>query len=125
MTTKNDFMDRLDALTAALPESERERLKTYFAEMIDDRVEMGMDEESAIRALGTPEELLRDVAPAALTSAAGDDHACAGEIREVRIHMKNADVQVLRQSLTGGMSAQLFPQKLKEWKGALRENGLL
>ena len=107
MTTKNDFMDRLDALTAALPESERERLKTYFAEMIDDRVEMGMDEESAIRALGTPEELLRDGAPAALTSAAGDDHACAGEIREVRIHMKNADVQVLRQPLTGGMSAQL------------------
>ena len=70
MTTKNDFMDRLDALTAALPESERERLKTYFAEMIDDRVEMGMDEESAIRALGTPEELLRDVAPAARARSA-------------------------------------------------------
>ena len=28
-------------------------------------------------------------------------------------------------TVDGGMSAQLFPQKLKEWKGALRENGLL
>ncbi len=105
MTAKRDYMEKLDALTAALPESERERLRTYFAEMIDDRIEMGMDEQAAVEALGAPEDLIRDVAPAA--PAVGDDHACTGEIREVRIHMKNADVQVLRQPLTGGMSAQL------------------
>lgn len=124
MTAKDDFMSRLDALTSALPESERERLRTHFAEMIDDRVAMGMDEETAVQALGAPEELLRDVASAASTSAAGDDHACVGEIREIHIHMKNADVQVLSQPLTGGMSAQLKASETDRFTWRL-EDGVL
>ncbi|MBR0368278.1 MAG: DUF4097 family beta strand repeat protein [Clostridia bacterium] len=124
MTAKNDFMERLDALTTALPESERERLRSYFAEMIDDRVAMGMDEDVAVEALGAPEALLRDVAPDAPADAAPDDHACVGEIREIHIHMKNADVQVISQPLNGGMSAQLKASETDRFTWRL-EDGVL
>ena len=124
MTAKHDFMERIDALTAALSESERERLRTYFAEMIDDRIGMGMDEETAVQARGAPEDLIRDVAPAGQAPAAGDEHACVGEIREVRIHMKNADVQVFRQPLTGGMSAQLRASETDRFTWSLADGVL-
>lgn len=106
--TKQAFLDRLNALMGALPESERERLRNYFEEMIDDRVEMGMDEETAVEALGAPEALLKDVAPAAPTAPyTGGNADCEGDIREIHIHLKNADATLQRAPLPGNMSAQL------------------
>lgn len=107
MTTKTDFLNRLNELTAGLPESERERLAAHASEMIDDRVEMGMEESAAVRALGAPEALLKDAAPAVTASNGGDSADCAGEIREVHIHVKNADAQIVRRPLPGNMTAQL------------------
>ena len=107
MKTKLEFLNRLNALTATLPESERARLRAYFAEMIDDRVEMGMDEETAVLALGAPEELLKDISPAIPRAYPGSDQSCEGEISEIHIHLKNADATLVKQLLPGGASAQL------------------
>lgn len=123
--TKTDFLNRLNALTATLPESERERLRTYFAEMIDDRVEMGMDEETAVEALGAPENLLKDIAPAgALVPRAGGDEGCEDEIREIHIHLKNADATVKRAPLPDGMTAQLRASEANRFTWSLADGVL-
>lgn len=123
--TKFDFLNRLNALTVHLPESERERLKSYFTEMIDDRVEMGMDEETAVEALGSPEALLKDIAPAgALQPISGTDDTCSGDIREIHIHMKNADAAIRRGPLPDNVSAQLRPSELNRFTWSLKDGVL-
>lgn len=123
--TRLDFLTRLNALTAALPESERERLRSYFTEMIDDRIEMGMDEETAVEALGSPEALLKDIAPAgALTPTGGADATCAGDIREIHIHLKNADATIQRGPLPANVSAQLRPSELDRFTWSLNDGVL-
>lgn len=111
MTTKREFLNELDARMVDLPESERTRLREYFTEMIDDRIEAGMSEEAAVSALGAPGELLRDIAPAAEAMPAAlpakGSAAYSEAIREIHIHLKNADGRVLRAPLPDGMTAQI------------------
>ena len=57
--TKAEFLARLTAALSQLPAAERERAAAYYSEMIDDRMEDGMDEAAAVAALGAPEELAR------------------------------------------------------------------
>jgi len=49
--TKEQFLSDLEAALARLPDEEREGALSYYAEMIDDRVEAGMTEEAAVRAM--------------------------------------------------------------------------
>lgn len=124
MTAKMQFIERLDALTTGLPESERERLRAYFTEMIDDRIEMGMDEETAVLALGAPEDLLKDISPAIPRTYNSNSQSCSGEISEIHIHLKNADATVIRQPLPGGMSAQLRASESNRFTWSLADGVL-
>lgn len=51
---KQEYLARLDALLACLPKDARAESLTFYAEMIDDRIEDGMTEEEAVDALGSP-----------------------------------------------------------------------
>ena len=117
MTLKAEFLDALRARMAPLPEHRRDRLLACFEEMIDDRIEMGMAEADAVSALGDPEALLRDHCPELLSPAeepalpavrAADEGMDWREpVREVHLHLKNADGRVVREALPGGMTAQI------------------
>ncbi len=59
--TKTQFLDRLRKALHGLSEKDILGSLDYYAEMIDDRVESGMDEEAAVAALGVPEEIARAI----------------------------------------------------------------
>ncbi len=48
---KKEYLNDLDSKLNFLPEDEREKTLNYYSEMIDDRIESGMDEEKAISKL--------------------------------------------------------------------------
>lgn len=54
--TKSEFLSGLDARLGALSLSDKEKSLEYYAEMIDDRIEDGMDEAAAVREIGTVED---------------------------------------------------------------------
>lgn len=51
---KREYLDRLTELLACLPPDQRVESVSFYAEMIDDRVEEGMTEEEAVAALDAP-----------------------------------------------------------------------
>ena len=109
---KREFLETISARVAGLPAEEQTRLMEYFSELIDDRVELGMDEAAAVAALGDPEALLRDIAPAALPAVQERDARGSGDdwseaIREIHIHLRNGDGTIRRGALPGGMTAQI------------------
>ena len=108
MTTKHEFLEALQQRLSGLQDAERDRLMDYFEEMIDDRLEMGMDEASAVSALGSIDDLIRDAAPSAMAPLvpAGSGRF-DGEITEIHLHLKNADGAVCLGRLPDAMSAQL------------------
>ncbi len=59
--TKLQFIKEMRSALSDLPKKEVEDALAYCAEMIDDRVEGGMNEESAVAALGTPSVLAREM----------------------------------------------------------------
>ncbi|MCL2695203.1 MAG: DUF1700 domain-containing protein [Clostridiales bacterium] len=58
---KHEFLNLLDAHLAQLPLAERQKSLSFYAEMIDDRVEDGMTEEEAVAALGDISELAKQI----------------------------------------------------------------
>lgn len=54
--TKQEYLDRLGALLSCLPSERVEESKSFYAEMIADRMEEGMSEEEAVAALESPGE---------------------------------------------------------------------
>lgn len=52
---KNEFLEELGRLLVDLPEAERERSVEFYSEMIDDRIEDGETEETAVAGIGSPE----------------------------------------------------------------------
>ena len=58
---KTEFLDRLRTALADLPAEELEKTLGYYAEMIEDRMEDGMDEEAAVAAMGDPEAVAREI----------------------------------------------------------------
>ena len=112
MMGKHEFLEALSARMAGLSERERARMMDFFAGMIDDRMELGMPEADAVSALGDPEALLRDACPesfegeTALQPTPGDE-GYQGDLREIHIHLKNADATVYRGPLPEGMTARI------------------
>ena len=60
--TKGDFLASLRARLAGLPQREAEERVRFYEEMIDDRMEEGLSEEEAVAAVGTVEEVARQIA---------------------------------------------------------------
>ena len=54
---KQEFLKRLGKV---LPEADREERLSFYSEMIDDRMEEGLSEEEAVRAVGCLENILED-----------------------------------------------------------------
>ena len=62
--TRDEFLRALDAALGQLPEQERRKQRDFYCEMIDDMMEDGMSEASAVEKLGDPrsaaEKVLQD-----------------------------------------------------------------
>ena len=62
--TKREFLDDLKSRLSQLPPEELGKRLAYYAELIDDMTEDGMDEQAAVAKLGDvskiAEEILRD-----------------------------------------------------------------
>jgi len=52
---KNEYMKRLEKALSSVSKEERERTLSYYSELIDDRVEEGMDEQRVVSELEPPE----------------------------------------------------------------------
>ena len=55
--TRKEYMEKLADALSPLPEKTREAAKMFCEEMLDDRMEDGMDEESAVAAMESPEDI--------------------------------------------------------------------
>ena len=104
---KQAFLKELEQLTAALTEQERARLLEYYGEMIDDRMEEGLDEAEAVAALGDAADIARQFAPEARQSTPQAANEAITALRRLRIRVANADVRVVREPLENGAAAQL------------------
>ena len=58
---KAEFLSELESRLRGLPQEDITRLKAYYGEMIDDRTEDGMSEEEATEALGSVDEVVKQV----------------------------------------------------------------
>ncbi len=58
---KQQFLSAVRGQLAGLPQEDLDRALDYFAEMIDDRVEDGMTEESAVAAIGSVDEAVAQI----------------------------------------------------------------
>lgn len=58
---KNEFLTALRERLQGLPEEDINKSIDFYCEMIDDRVEDGMNEEEAVEALGSIEEILSQI----------------------------------------------------------------
>ena len=102
--TREQFLNELKAALADMQEEEREGVLSYYAEMIDDRMEAGMTEEAAVKAMEPVQEIASRVleeagVPAGNKQKAADDkrqeiRRPAGDIRELRIQAENKRVTV-------------------------------
>lgn len=59
--TKKEFLARLSEGLSGLPESEREERLTFYGEMIDDRMEDGIPEETAVGEIGEVEKVISSI----------------------------------------------------------------
>lgn len=58
---KQEFLDQLTARLWAMSEADKQRSADYYAEMIDDRMEDGLSEEEAVAAIGTLDEIVKQI----------------------------------------------------------------
>ena len=59
--TKGEFLNRLDQGLAQLPAADRGRYVESYAELIEDKMEDGMDESAAVGSLQAPEEIVHEI----------------------------------------------------------------
>jgi|GEM_PF-5063958 len=58
---RQDFLNELSERLADIPHREATRVLNYYSEAIDDRIEDGMNEEEAVRAMGSADDIAREV----------------------------------------------------------------
>lgn len=58
---KQEFLDALRAKISGLSEEDINERLSFYSEMIDDRVEDGKKEESAVKEIGTPDEIASQI----------------------------------------------------------------
>ena len=59
--TKSEFLDALRTRLSGLPQSDVEERLLFYSEMIDDRIEDGTDEEEAVGAIGSVEDIVAQI----------------------------------------------------------------
>lgn len=79
--TREQFLNDLKAALAGMQESEIEGVLTYYGEMIDDRMEAGMSEEAAVKAM----EPVREIAARVLEEAGvAEEKPCGTEKKDAQ-----------------------------------------
>ena len=58
---KREFLDALDTRLSGFPRGDTEERISFYAEMIDDRVEAGLSEEEAVAELGTVDAVFTEI----------------------------------------------------------------
>lgn len=58
---KTEFINSLKSKITDMPYQEVEKTINYYAEIIDDRIEEGINEEEAVEALGNIDEIVREI----------------------------------------------------------------
>ena len=58
---KKEFLDILQARLAGLPQEDVKRSLEFYGEMIDDRTEEGMDEQQAVKEIGSVDEVVAQI----------------------------------------------------------------
>ena len=58
---KQDFLNQIATSLSSLPKDEVSDRLSFYAEMIDDRIEEGLSEEEAIRAIGSSDEVIAQI----------------------------------------------------------------
>ncbi len=59
--TKSQFLDRIKAGIASLPQGDKEKYLEYYSEMVDDRMEEGMTEEEAVADIGSTSDIIAQI----------------------------------------------------------------
>ena len=105
MTSRQAFLEKLTSRLKGFDGAER--VIGRIAALLDDRVEMGMTEDEAMAALGDVDALIRDNDPGAALVPAKGSADYGGDIREVRLHVKNADAVIKAGFLPDDMTARI------------------
>ncbi len=58
---KQEFLAELRKGLSGLPQDDREERLTFYGEMLDDRIEEGLSEEDAVSAVGSVDEIVRQI----------------------------------------------------------------
>ncbi len=97
---KTEFLEALKTCLDGMDESERRASVEYYAEMIDERMEDGMDEESAVGALGSPflaaEQLRAARTDAPKSQATEVNQSYPGTVHMIETDLAVTDLQVYR-----------------------------
>lgn len=75
--TKIEFLDKLTEFLGDMPAEDIESSKQFYSELIDDSMEEGKSEEEAVAALGSPEEIAKQI----LSDKPADDAVKAADIQ--------------------------------------------
>jgi uncharacterized membrane protein len=81
--TKKYFLAELGIRLKSLSAHDRQGSLDYYAEMIDDRMEEGLSESEAVAAIGTPEQIAREIL--AEKMGASDAHTAAPSGRRTSV----------------------------------------
>ena len=57
--TKQEFIDEIKSRLNGLPEEEIQKSLDYYSEMIDDRIDDGMEEEEAVGEIGSVDDAVK------------------------------------------------------------------
>lgn len=58
---KKEFLSSIEARIINLPQNDRMKSLEYYGEMIDDRIEEGMSEETAVEAMGSIDDIVSQI----------------------------------------------------------------
>lgn len=58
---KDEFLSSMERLLRSLKREERNRFLSYYAEMIEDYMEDGCEEEDAVQRIGSPGEIAQEI----------------------------------------------------------------
>lgn len=67
---KQEFLTKLKKKLSVLPKKEREERISFYAEMLDDRIEEGLSEEEAVEKIGAVDEIASEILTEALSKEA-------------------------------------------------------
>ena len=104
--TKSEFIDELCRRLRLMPADEAQKTVIFYSESIDDRIEDGMTEEEAVAAVGSIDDIVREVMgstpPPRAERTAGDGRDWSGPAEERDYTFSPAGVRGITVIETGG-----------------------